>query len=572
MVHISVLLVLGLCFMLAHHFFYAHLNEKSIDSETNELPPFLQDQNNANFIGTAIAHGARIAFAMAIGLTFAQLFWEVLRSRSHAIAQIDALVNCGQSPYQPSALRAATTSVALFVISVIAAATSLVVVLSPGALTVSSGFERTSPCTVPSIPSAVMSSDHIFDAKDGGFPTESLMMALLSSNSYIPPYQGNRAAICGNNPSCSYNLTFFGPALDCIDITNQTNFTGSNFDSQPSHGLTQIWEADPFQRGYGVNITINDLVKGALQAITCTAYNATYDVTLEGTPPSVRVRNVTMDTILPSINPEPFINSYTGVALSSLQGTILGGANGYTVIGGQGAYTQQVNAFFVTTTDGNHTFSGSAIDFATSFMQNATISLLSGSIYYNLSSDIATNLQDVSTTCSSLVDVYIYNRTRLLSTYGAALGITALIVAFGCRLILRNGREKKLIFSDVIRIALNEEMYGISGKMTDQTRVFLEGTDRLLPVQPVDDGLQNPQVSSSGSKELNDYGRYTPRTSFDNIPLISLLLYSDNTNLFQTPYGRPLQDDAAHTCDCLLHDLTSLLLSLSERESADFLA
>ncbi len=53
--------------MLTHHFLYAYLNERSIDSAAAELPPLLQNQNNVNFIGTTIAHGHRIVLSMALG-------------------------------------------------------------------------------------------------------------------------------------------------------------------------------------------------------------------------------------------------------------------------------------------------------------------------------------------------------------------------------------------------------------------------------------------------------------------------------------------------------------------------
>ncbi len=103
--------------------------------------------------------------------------------------------------------------------------------------------------------------------------------------------------------------------------------------------------------------------------------------------------------------------------------------------------------------------------FATSFMQNVTISMLSGNIYYGLSNDTATNLQYVNSTCSSLETVYVYNSARLLSAYGVTLGVTAVVIACGWRLIHRNGVEQKLVFSDIIRTALNEEMFCISGKV-----------------------------------------------------------------------------------------------------------
>lgn len=49
--------------MLVHHFFFSFLDGKTIDSTTEELSPVLRDQRNVNFIGTAIAHGARMALS-----------------------------------------------------------------------------------------------------------------------------------------------------------------------------------------------------------------------------------------------------------------------------------------------------------------------------------------------------------------------------------------------------------------------------------------------------------------------------------------------------------------------------
>jgi len=50
---------------------------------------------------------------------FAQLFWWTPRSGNYTIREIDALVKCGQSPVHPSALRAATASSLLFLVSYI---------------------------------------------------------------------------------------------------------------------------------------------------------------------------------------------------------------------------------------------------------------------------------------------------------------------------------------------------------------------------------------------------------------------------------------------------------------------
>ncbi|KLO09583.1 hypothetical protein SCHPADRAFT_943515 [Schizopora paradoxa] len=496
------LLVLSVGFLLAHHFFYAYLNEKSIDPDAHELSGFLQNQSNVNFVATAIAHAARIALSMAIGVTFAQLFWEVLRSRSHSIAQIDALVKCGQSP---SAFRAATSSFPLFVISLIASATALVVVLSPGALTVDSNFERTTSCTVPSVPQEVMTSDYKFDANSGVFPLDSFMLDILTSNSYLPPFQPSSSACdsssgTGTSGSCAYNLTFFGPAMGCVDTTNVTTFTGSS----GGGNLSLLYQGTLANRGLGINITTNDLVTGVVQSFNCTPYNATYSVGLDGS--SIQTWGVTLaDSPLALDNPPSFSATYVERALAALSGTVYGGPGGFYTNGGQSAATPQLSGFFVTTTDGNQTFSTSAQDFVTSFVQNVSLSLLSGNVFYNRSTNSAeANLEDVESTCASTVAVYIYNRTRLLATYGAALGIAVLIAFYGCLLILRNGREEKLVFSDVIRIGLNEELFGLaaSGNLVrERTRVRLVRTDddakgRLLPKLPVNEVLETPLNAS----------------------------------------------------------------------------
>ena len=233
-IFVAALLAAGVVLVIVHHLFNQHLDKKSLDAAINELPPFLRNQAYVNFIGTTIAHCVRIAFSMAIGVTFGQYFWSVLRSKSHTIAQIDALVNCGQSPFSFSGLRAMTTSFSLFLISLIAAATAIIVVLSPGALTVHTNVHRSTPCSVPSVPQNVMSADHVMDFTY--WPIDSVMMDILTSNTYMVPFQGDLAAVCSGGLVCSYNLTLIGPAAQCIDTTDQTNWTSAPINVSSSTG------------------------------------------------------------------------------------------------------------------------------------------------------------------------------------------------------------------------------------------------------------------------------------------------------------------------------------------------
>lgn len=212
------------------------------------------------------------------------------------------------------------------------------------------------------------------------------------------------------------------------------------------------------------------------------------------------------------------------------------------------------------------------MQFATSFMQNVSISLLSGNVFYNRSNDTAANLQDVDTTCVSLVTLYVYSPTRLLSTYGVALGLTAVVVAYGCWLILSNGREEKLVFSDVVGIALNEELFGLSGNLQGQTRVHLVGgnhaSGQLLPVLPVDESVEKSQVSYNGTTARNRNGGCMRYMSPVCVLIITVFLSS--VDLIELPLSRPLEDGASRSGDFVLHDIATPLLPLSEWESAEF--
>ncbi|KLO09384.1 hypothetical protein SCHPADRAFT_567193 [Schizopora paradoxa] len=322
LVYVVILVVLGAVCAILHHVFYTHLNGKSIDDATNELPALLRSQDNVGNIGTTIAHGARIAFSMAIGVTFAQLFWEILRSGSHTIAQIDSLISCGQNPLQPSALRTIWTSFTLFAISVVASALALVVVFSPGALTVSSGAERRATCTAPTLLDGLSSPNSTYNTGSSQFPFGTLMVDFISTNSYLAPYQGNRSSICGFDMPCSYNLTFPGPTLSCEDNTDQLNLTTSPLGSPAdTDGTLIIYDADIGYPSLGIDIAVHDLAKSQIQSFNCTTYNATYQVGIEGSPPSVRIWNVTQNSVLNySMG---FMSDYAELALDGISGQVL---------------------------------------------------------------------------------------------------------------------------------------------------------------------------------------------------------------------------------------------------------
>ncbi len=551
--------------MLVHHFFFSFLNGKSIDSTTRELSPVLRDQSNVNFIGTTIAHGARAVLSMAVGITFAQLFWETLRSRTCTIRQIDALVKCGQSPFHPSALQATSVSFFLFLVSCIASAMAFIVIVAPGSLTVSSDFQRSEPCTVPTVPDVMESR---YEPND---QLAASVTGILTSNTYLPPF---RAITCGSGASaCSYNISFVGPAFDCIDVSNQTNFTDLLHPQSIDPTVPfLIWDETAFDEDednsnglpVGMSVLSQDLVRGVAQANNCTAYNATYQVgvTLEGGSTALQVWNVTLHSVVKIDNTtNTFISAYAQDAVDTLAGPIYAsGTNGYA----QGASTQVQNAaFFVTTPTGNHTWSDNITDVLTSYMQNVSLSLLSGNINTGFSNKTATNLLYVDSTCTSTFTVYVYDSARLLSTYGVALFIALLAVILGCWLILRNGTEEKLLLSHILKFALNEKLFSISGEVREKTRVRLEYGDpgKLLPTS---NNLSLDDVSYTVGKFGESWKR---RTVALFSGLFQCLCVRVGNSTVETPtettFCRRRADDRSHSGRVDLHDPPAPVLPLS---------
>ncbi|KLO12643.1 hypothetical protein SCHPADRAFT_404983 [Schizopora paradoxa] len=107
----------------------------------------------------------------------------------------------------------------------------------------------------------------------------------------------------------------------------------------------------------------------------------------------------------------------------------------------------------------------------TSYMQNVSISLLSGSVGINDSaSDTSQNLIFVNSSCVSSWDAYVYSPTRLLSTYGVAFILALCIAIPGISLILRNGVEEKIVISHIIQSALNPQFFNTSKDTVEMTQ------------------------------------------------------------------------------------------------------
>ncbi|KLO07370.1 hypothetical protein SCHPADRAFT_945338 [Schizopora paradoxa] len=467
MVSMLAFLASGAGLAVAHHLFFAYLNEKCIDPGTTELPSILTSQRNVNIIGASIAHGTRILLAMAIGITSTQVFWETLRSRGHSVTQIDVLACCGQSPFLPRSFQAAKASLLLYVISLATSALALVVVLSMGSLTIATGFQQKRNCVVPTVPYNVTVPTYSMPLDDSSLdPAGFILQNVLVSNTYIPPFQNGLASICGSHyPSCSYNLSFAGPMVDCVDITNKSDlssFLANNTPLNQSPGVTPfsqvaIWNSS-WNDGYtGMTILSRDIEKDLAQATNCSAYNATYDVSInlkEHNLPTVQVWNTFHDPT--PLQDNSFINYYAQSGLEQLLNLCFVGQTG-TEDPTCTYSTEKLGSLFVKTSSGNITFSDNVQHYVSSFIQNASISLLSGNIQYGFSNNSATNLQNINATCSSAITTYVYKPAHLLATYGVGLVATTVFVLCGCCLIMKNGIKQDLTILDLLKITSDSE-------------------------------------------------------------------------------------------------------------------
>ncbi|KLO12651.1 hypothetical protein SCHPADRAFT_941026 [Schizopora paradoxa] len=448
-----VLLLLAASFALLHHIFYTHLKHKSLDPMAAELPKFLRNPGGVKLIGTIVAHATRVTLFIAISAIYTQIFWEKLRTQNFTMSQIDALFKCAQSPFHALTIRAAYASLALFLISFLAYATTLIVIITPGSLTVFPDFRRTSPCLVPSVPQSVLDTG----TASVTAPLFDIPVEVLLSNSYLSPFRTNLAQ-CNNGASaCAYNLSFVGPALRCEDVTNATDLSHLlHSDSLPLVAPTAIWyapvELQDRMVGQTINMTIQsyDMTNGVLEATHCTAYRSTYEVGVfsERNSTVVHIWNTSLDS--PLLVEDNLLSLYTRGSLDNFVGYIYAGPSGYV---GKSYGIIQNSGLFSITSSGNHTWSGDIPHFLTSYVQNVSISLLSSDVHYRLNKGISEEPHFVDTTCSSTFTVYEYDSARLLLTYGVAFGISSLVVAYGLRLTLHNGSKTDVSFSDIIEIA-----------------------------------------------------------------------------------------------------------------------
>ncbi len=245
--------------------------------------------------------------------------------------------------------------------------------------------------------------------------------------------------------SIIYNVTFHAPALNCTNLTSTFDFT----DSLPLPATTAdqivVWNAtyglgsgnlvlDVASRILAVSDTdINDVSPGAVQeAVSCTMFNGTYLVQVNQTLSGdifVDVLNTTLNNPLSNATTDNFEEIQMNAVADSFA----------RLLNGSAAYDPNVFDFtpgsplIVYSPLGeidrnNPWFWTEDMVFALPrLMADVSASLLSG----KLSETGSLTLKTTETDCQTISLFFIYNRSRLLWSYGAGLIVTALCVGLG---------------------------------------------------------------------------------------------------------------------------------------------
>jgi len=121
--------------------------------------------------------------------------------------------------------------------------------------------------------------------------------------------------------------------------------------------------------------------------------------------------------------------------------------------------------------DGKYTWQENMTETLEQYMQNVTLSILSGQVFVSNNSDGPEVLEEFATNCNYTFTAYEYTPSRLFLTYGAAGFVTILCVVAGCIAIKQNGVDESMAFSRILRAVLNERMYNVKDRWDMDTRI-----------------------------------------------------------------------------------------------------
>ncbi|THG93832.1 hypothetical protein EW026_g7514 [Hermanssonia centrifuga] len=452
------LLTGGAVAMLIHHFFYAFLDGRLADGSTfsnfrRVFHSTISDQSFVNAIANATATVGKMCLASVVGVAFIQVFWWRMRATGYTLDQVDTVASFKENPADLTTWSAWYYTTLLSVVAICSLLMEVVTIATPGSLTVASTSIWQDCDTLPVVDAAKAASIVVGSEGPGtnisyGYSGPSgsafeLVTRVLYTGSYILPQSP-----CG---ICNYHVYFNATALLCDPVDLTESIIAS--DTLPvGLGEMTLWnsssgwsESVPSHLSLTVasrNLSSNDtdytaVDNSATVAFVCTGYNAAYTVLVyhnqTGTSDyyinSVELLEpYTRDQSLETTN-DPSL--FFGLAIwdafrQQFSGTVTlnESANALTFSAG----TIIVNSPFTTSPSSNILWQWQVdlINALPSLMQNISLSLISGVLFNSSLSDYNTGLG----LCTVTDLHFVYDRVRLLATYGAMIG-----VALACLLV-----------------------------------------------------------------------------------------------------------------------------------------
>ncbi len=452
--------------MIVHHFFYAFLNGKAVDSPSSPL--IVRDQGIANPIGNLIAYLAKTAFAGALGSVFVQVLWVRLRRGGDTIKNIDASMSLKESFVSPSSIPAWFFAHDLFLLAGLSMATALITVLSTGSLKVDPNFSQLESCAVQNVDLDKATTD-IWE--NGQY----YYTRILLMGTYYPPI--NPCAGIVNGTSCRYSLDFFAPGLQCTNITDSYDFTPflAPISNQPSSDYYIYNGTNNIQVGVSsaIQVATRDPTRNnLLEAVQCIPFNASYSVDVMHTNVSSNVQITSTNLLNPYNFSDNSVAPQVGyIGLHVLEGLVVGSPRGTD----GGASILQNSPLGSTTPAGTWEWAGSMLTLLPNLVQNYSVSLLSSPLFAISKNSVLTS---IDTSCAYTSNSYVYTPARLFAIYGAAILVTSIAGVFGFRAVSSNGVEESTKFSRLLGAILNDGLFQAreTGSMTMQTKLKADDT------------------------------------------------------------------------------------------------
>ncbi|KZP03888.1 hypothetical protein FIBSPDRAFT_1055020 [Athelia psychrophila] len=321
---------------------------------------------------------------------------------------------------------------------------------------------------------------------------DGLVARIVVQGTYLPPISSQS---CQAGNTCQYNLEFTAPAFNCTNTTvDFSTFLPFRNSASPDPVIT-VWNSNYTWDSAGTLVLLvaaaemqNDGQGGVStapgQAVSCTAYNATYGTTITQGPNSSAVDLTSRQLYgVLQLNATSTASNYTINQTMAMDALAVALAS---AVGGVVAFTTDANTFAQDTNSAvryswvtQDLANGVSIDLLSvipNMMNDASISLLSAPMAGSRTA------VPFNTTCLSYASFYQYNRWRLISTYGACIFGAMVCALCGSFAVRHNRRGESLEFKRLLEAARilytpEDSSEKFASKALDPKKTKLQVTD-----------------------------------------------------------------------------------------------